>query len=82
MDFQSATSLRRLKHTPALLLIYANVLKLLRATAQLPALISRPVISLMVWVPFATHAAGVPTLNEVVVTAKSNNLIGSANSAN
>ncbi|MEO7465359.1 MAG: TonB-dependent receptor plug domain-containing protein, partial [Nitrosospira sp.] len=69
-------------HTPVLLLIYAYVLKLFRVAAQLPALISRPVISLMIWMPFATYAAGVPTLNEVVVTAKSNNLIGSANSAN
>jgi len=73
MDSKAAASLRRLKHRPALL--HANALELLRATT----LIS---LSFMLWVPIATHAAGVPTLNEVVVKAKSNNLIGSANSAN
>ena len=84
MDSQSAEGLRRLKHKPALLPIHANVLKLLQAIAQFP--MSQPPISLslslMLWVPLATHAAGVPTLDEVVVKAKSNNLIGSANSAN
>ncbi len=88
MDSQPAADLRRLKHKPALLPSHANVLKLLQAIAQFPASISQPPINLslglilMLWVPLATHAAGVPTLDEVVVKAKSNNLIGSANSAN
>jgi hypothetical protein len=77
---RAATNHRRLKYR--LTFLQANAL-IFRATTLIPASIFRPlIIGIILWVPCVTHAAGVPTLNEVVVKGRTNNLIGSANSAN